>query len=137
MRITSSIFIRDEHIFFEYIRSSGPGGQNVNKVATAVRLRVALCAIEGLSADGRARLLALAGKRITTGEELMLRAEAHRTQESNRREALQRLAHLVTMAAVRPKTRRPTAPSRAAKERRLEAKARRARTKALRRTVAE
>lgn len=137
MHISPAIFIRDEDIFFEYIRSSGPGGQNVNKVATAVRLRVALSAITGLSPDGLERLRVLAGKRITADGELVLRAETHRTQEGNRRAALLRLENLIAAAAQKPKIRRPTKPSRAARQRRLDAKARRARTKALRRAVTE
>jgi ribosome-associated protein len=137
MRITSRISIEDEDILLEYIRSSGPGGQNVNMVATAVRLRVRLDAIRGLDEEGRARLTLLAGKRLTLDGELILRAEAQRTQEANRRAALDRLAALVAQAAVRPKPRRATKPTRASKERRLASKNLHSRLKASRRTTVD
>ena len=133
MRITSRIHIEDDDIRFECIRSCGPGGQNVNKVATAVRLRVRLDAVVGLDEDGRARLAVLAGRRLTADGELVLRAESHRTQEGNRKAALDRLAALVAQAAVRPKARKATKPSRASTERRLASKARHSRLKAQRR----
>jgi len=137
MHITSRISIEDEDIHLEYIRSSGPGGQNVNKVATAVRLRVRLDAIRGLDEEGLARLALLAGKRLTLDGELILRAEAQRTQEGNRRAVLERLASLVAQAAVRPKPRRPTKPTRASKERRLASKSVHSRLKASRRTTTD
>jgi ribosome-associated protein len=133
MHVTPAIHIEDDDIRFEYIRSCGPGGQNVNKVATAVRLRVSLDAIAGLDHDGRARLCDLAGSRLTADGELVIRSDTHRTREANRRAVLERLADLVSRAAVRPKRRKATRPGRGAVERRLAAKARRSRLKAQRR----
>jgi ribosome-associated protein len=105
-----------------YVRSPGPGGQNVNKVATACELRFHVAATSLLDDAGKARLRVLAGRRLTLGDEIVLEAHRHRSQDANRRDAIERLERLVEQARHVPKPRRKTEPSRAAKARRLEGK---------------
>jgi ribosome-associated protein len=105
-----------------YVRSPGPGGQNVNKVATACELRFRVGATVLLDEAGKQRLRALAGRRLTQGDEIVLEAHRHRTQEANRRDAIARLEELIRQARHVPKPRKKTKPSRAAKARRLEGK---------------
>jgi ribosome-associated protein len=113
---------RAGEIAFEFLRSSGPGGQNVNKVSTAVRLRFDLRHSRLLSAAVKARLASLAGNRMTVGGELVIEAQRHRTQERNRADALERLGALIARAWRPPAQRRPTRPTTASKHRRLDAK---------------
>jgi ribosome-associated protein len=124
-------------IDFEFYRSSGPGGQNVNKVATAVRLRFDLRGSRILPLEVKERLARLAGRRLTEGGVLVIEAQRFRTQERNRRDALERLAALVETAQERPRARRATRPTAAAKERRLQSKKRRAAVKSARRPASE
>src|SRR5262249_28867885 len=112
---------------------SGPGGQNVNKVASAVQLRFDLSRSRSLPAEVRDRLARLAGRRLTGDGVIVITAQRFRTQERNRQDALERLVDLIRRAAVAPALRRPTRPSAGARERRLQAKARRAAVKELRR----
>jgi len=105
-----------------FVRSPGPGGQNVNKVSTACELRFHVGASSLLDEAGKARLRVLAGRRLTRGDELVLEAHRHRTQEGNRRDAIARLEALVEQARHAPKPRKKTRPGRAAKARRLEGK---------------
>jgi ribosome-associated protein len=105
-----------------FVRSPGPGGQNVNKVATACELRFHVGATSLLDEAGKARLRLLSGRRLTRGDELVIEAHRHRTQEGNRRDAIVRLERLVEQARHVPKPRKKTRPSRAAKARRLEGK---------------
>ena len=128
LAITPALLIPDSEIDERFVRASGPGGQNVNKVATAVQLRYDL-GRSALPADVRERLRTLAGSRITDEGVLVIDARAHRTQLQNREAARQRLADLIRRALVRPKKRQKTRPNRAARERRLESKKRRAETK--------
>ena len=114
--------IPEQELTFEFIRSSGPGGQNVNKVATAVRLRFDVRRSAVLDDEVKVRLLALAGRRATKEGELVLLGQRHRTQEKNRQDVLARLAELVARALVAPRKRRATKPTRAAGARRLRAK---------------
>lgn len=114
--------IPEQELEFEFIRSSGPGGQNVNKVATAVRLRFDVRGSTVLAPEVKVRLLALAGRRATREGELVLLGQRHRTQEKNRQDVLARLAELVERALVVPRRRRATKPTRAAGVRRLRAK---------------
>jgi ribosome-associated protein len=122
----------DSDISITFVRSAGPGGQNVNKVATAAQLRFNLAGTSVLNERMKARLRVLAGRRVTDDGELLIIARNHRTQEGNRREALARLQALVEEARIEPKLRRATRPTKASKERRLQGKARDQRVKTLR-----
>jgi ribosome-associated protein len=122
----------DSDISITFVRSAGPGGQNVNKVATAAQLRFNLAGTSVLNERMKARLRVLAGRRVTDEGELLIIARNHRTQEGNRREALARLQALVEEARIEPKLRRATRPTKASKERRLQGKARDQRVKTLR-----
>jgi ribosome-associated protein len=134
IEVTPSIQIDENEISFDFIRSSGPGGQNVNKVATGVQLRFHVNDSPGLPEDVKARLLIIARNRINAGGELIIEAKSERTQEQNRAEALLRLAELVRQAAHPPKPRRATRPTAASRVRRLEQKRRRSQVKQERRS---
>ncbi|MBI5934693.1 MAG: aminoacyl-tRNA hydrolase [Chloroflexi bacterium] len=125
----------EKEISFEYIRASGPGGQNVNKVATAVQLRFDVANSPSLREDVKARLMKLAGKRVTTDGVLVIEAKKYRTQEQNRFDALERFYGLLKKASERPKTRKATRPTRASKEKRLEEKRKRGETKRTRQSL--
>jgi ribosome-associated protein len=131
LEITPTLSLDEREIEERFVRASGPGGQNVNKVSTAVQLRFDVQA-SSLPAEVKTRLIALAGKRLTLEGVLVIDSREHRTQAMNREAAQARLVALIQRAAHRPKTRRPTRPKRAAKERRLESKRQRSEVKSLR-----
>jgi ribosome-associated protein len=131
--IIPGVRIPESAMRFQYARSGGPGGQNVNKLNTKAELWVPLAAISGLSGRAMARLRAMAGKRLTGAGEILITAETERSQERNRAAVLDRLRALLAAAAHEPKPRRKTKPSRAAKRRRLEAKKQRSQIKSARR----
>jgi len=128
MQITPTLAIDDREVEERFVRASGPGGQNVNKVATAVELRFDV-GRSSLPEDVKARLVALAGSRMTSEGVLLVDSREHRTQAMNREAARARLVAFVQQAAIRPRKRRPTKPGRAAKERRLVGKKQRATVK--------
>ena len=131
IHVTDTITIHEREIDERFVRASGPGGQNVNKVATAVELRFDVDA-SALPPDVKARLKVLAGSRMTTEGVLVLDSREHRTQAQNREAARARLLALIQQAAIKPRKRKPTRPGRAAKERRLTAKKLRADVKGTR-----
>jgi ribosome-associated protein len=132
IRVTAHISIDEREIEESFVRSSGPGGQNVNKLATAVQLRFGVRHSPSLAPEVRARLERLAGNRLTRDGVIVIIAQRHRTQARNRQDALDRLIDLIRQAAIRPVKRRPTKPTRASRERRIEGKKRRAGIKRLR-----
>jgi ribosome-associated protein len=135
LHVRPGIEIPDTDLEVAFIRSAGPGGQNVNKVASAVQLRFALGRNTTLRDDVKARLRALAGQRLTDADEILITSRAQRSQEQNRRDAEERLCDLVRRALIVPKKRFATKPTRASKERRLDTKSRSQRTKRLRSRV--
>ena len=122
--ITPTIKISDNELHFDFIRASGPGGQNVNKVATAVQLRFDVSA-SSLSKDVKTRLIHLAGRRMTGEGILLIEAKQFSTQEQNRADALRRLAALVRRSLYKPKPRKKTKPTKASKEERIKGKKKR------------
>lgn len=132
IRVTDRIAVDESELVEQFVRSSGPGGQNVNKLSTAVQLRFDVRGSPSLPNDVAVRLIRLAGRRMTKDGVLVLIAQNHRTQERNRAEARERLIALIRQAAVVPVKRRATKPTKASRERRIESKKRRAGIKGLR-----
>ncbi len=132
IRVTGRISIDEREIVENFVRASGPGGQNVNKLSTAVQLRFDVRGSPSLPPDVAARLERLAGSRLTRDGVLVIIAQRHRTQLRNRQDALDRLIELIRRAATPPAPRRPTKPTRASRERRIEGKKRRAKVKGMR-----
>jgi ribosome-associated protein len=133
IEITPTLNIDDDEIHFDFIRAAGPGGQNVNKVATSVQLRFDVCNSSSLEMDVKERLIRLAGSRMTDDGILIIAAKRYRTQEQNRYDAVQRLITLIQMAAERPKVRRATRPSLTARAARVGSKKKRGELKRTRR----
>jgi ribosome-associated protein len=131
LEITPSIQIDERELQLEFVRASGPGGQNINKVATAVQLRFDVRA-SSLPEAVKGKLIIIAGKRVTNEDVLVLEARRFRTQEQNRDDAVQRFVELVQKAAVRPKPRRKTKPTHASQEKRLRVKKERGEVKKIR-----
>jgi ribosome-associated protein len=134
MELAPGIFVSPAALRFQYARSSGPGGQNVNKVNSKAEVWVAVGALGGMTAAARSRLRALAGSRLTVADEIHIAAESHRTQERNRAEVLGRLRDLLVQASREPRKRRKTRPTAASRHRRLQTKRRRAGIKSNRQT---
>ena len=132
VEISPSVSINDDEIQIDFVRASGPGGQNVNKVSSAAQLRFDIRSSPSLEADVKERLERIAGSRVTDDGILIIEAKRYRTQEQNRFDALQRLAALVQKALERPKTRRKTRPTPASRQKRLQAKRQRGEVKRLR-----
>jgi ribosome-associated protein len=131
IEITPTLSINESELSFDYIRASGPGGQNVNKVATAVQLRFDMNA-SSLPEEIKGRLRHLAGKRLTNEEILVIEAKQYRTQEQNREDAVARFVEMVRKATVKPKARKKTKPTAASQEKRLQSKKQRGRIKQVR-----
>lgn len=135
IRITPDIFVRETELKLNFIRSSGPGGQNVNKVATAVQLRFDVFRSPSLPEDVRQRLVRIAGKKVNKEGVLLIDARRFRTQERNRQDAVERLVQWICRASEKPKKRIKTKPTSSSRERRLEGKRKRTETKRLRKPV--
>ena len=129
IEITRQIALRDDELEFQYILASGPGGQNVNKVSSAVQLRFLLPQNTSLPVAARNRLRRIAGQKINDDGTILISARSERSQEQNRRDALDRLAELIHTALIEPKIRKKTRPTKASKERRIDTKKRRGDTK--------
>lgn len=137
LQVTDKIVIYENELKFDFVRSSGPGGQNVNKVATAAQLRFDVANSSSLPDEIRQRLIKLAGKKMTTEGILVITAQRRRTQDQNRQDALNRLVALIRKASAAPKPRVRTKPSKEAKKRRLAEKRHRSKIKEMRRSVTE
>jgi len=135
IRVTKDISLNEDEIKVDFIRSSGPGGQNVNKVATAVQLRFDVANSPSLPEDVRKRIVIIAGKRVTEDGILIISARRYRSQDKNRKDALNRLLQLIRRATIKPKTRRKTKPTIVSKQKRLESKRHRGQIKKTRRPI--